>query len=56
MPHHITGFMMSDTIILNLNYTLFAGRFVGSMDQESSQQLQMWFSDHFSRPNFLSCL
>ena len=25
--------------------------FVGSMDQESSQQLQMWFSEHFSRQN-----
>ena len=24
--------------------------FVGSMDQESSQQLQMWFSEHFSAP------
>ena len=24
--HHITGFMTSDTIILNLNYTLFAGK------------------------------
>ena len=24
--------------------------FVGSMDQESSQQLQMWFSEHFFAP------
>ena len=24
--------------------------FVGSMDQESSQQLQMWFSGHFFAP------
>ena len=23
---------------------------VGSMDQESSQQLQMWFSEHFFAP------
>ena len=24
--------------------------FVGSMDQKSSQQLQMWFSEHFFAP------
>ena len=24
--------------------------FVGSMDRESSQQLQMWFSEHFFAP------
>ena len=26
------------------------GCFVGSMDRESSQQLQMWFSEHFFAP------
>ena len=30
--------------------------FVGSMDRESSQQLQMWFSEHFSRQNLLRSL
>ena len=29
---------------------LFENLFVGSMDRESSQQLQMWFSEHFFAP------
>ena len=28
--------------------------FVGSMDQESSQQLQMWFSEHFFAPKLVA--
>ena len=30
--------------------------FVGSMDQESSQQLHMWFSEQFSLQNLLCSL
>ena len=30
--------------------------FVGSTDQESSQQLRTWFSEHFSRQNLLRSL
>ena len=29
---------------------LIADLIVGSMDQESSQQLQIWFSEHFFAP------
>ena len=34
---------------MELNFTYF----VGSTDQESSQQVQTWFSEHFSRQNLL---
>ena len=33
-----------------LNHPIHIFFFVGSMDQESSQQLQMWFSEHFFAP------
>ena len=33
-----------------------AVKFVGSTDQESSQQLRTWFSEHFSRQNLLRSL
>ena len=37
-------FKLCETIIGHL------ANLVGSMDQESSQQLQMWFSEHFFAP------
>ena len=35
-------------------FCLLCDKFVGSKDQESSQQLQTWFSEHFFAPKLVA--
>ena len=35
--------------VVDISYT-GSGKLVGSVDRASSQQLQIWFSEHFSAP------
>ena len=44
------NFFLIRVTSVNEIWQCLAMAFVGSMDRESSQQLQMWFSEHFFAP------